>query len=84
VTISRNLNLIMTGNLEGDLNCYPLFPGKEKHYLKAVLVRITHGTNIVPKGLYKTNEDNPNETEYDEEFKMPDITELGTPETWNF
>lgn len=48
----------MTGNLESDLGCYPIFPGKEKHYLKAVLVRITHGTNIVPKGLYKTNEEN--------------------------
>jgi radial spoke head protein 4/6 len=60
VTISRNLNMILTGNLESNLNCYPFFPGVEKHYLKAILVRITHGTVLVPKGLYKPNDENRN------------------------
>ena len=30
----------------------------EKHLLKAIIVRITNGSMICPKGLFKTNEEN--------------------------
>ena len=53
--------------------------------MKAICVRIAHGSYIVPKGLYKSNDENSksfkiliiiaNEIEFDEEFKMPELTE---------
>lgn len=42
----------MTGDLNAEIQCYPPFPGKEKHLLKAQLVRITHGCEISPQGLF--------------------------------
>ena len=48
----------MTGDLNAKIFSSPSFPGLEKHYLKAILVRITFGTQIVPKDYFKLNEDN--------------------------
>jgi hypothetical protein len=39
-------------------------------------VRISCGSSIVPKGMYKTNEENPSEIEIDDEFKYPELSEL--------
>ena len=50
----------MTGDLNAKIFSSPSFPGLEKHYLKAILVRITFGTQIVPKDYFKLNEDNRN------------------------
>lgn len=60
----------------------PPFPGLEKHLLKAQLVRITHNCEIVPKGLYSPLEDNPDEVDYAEDFKMPEFAELSNLENW--
>lgn len=56
--MSKSVNAILTGNLESSIECYPFFEGKEKHFLKALCVRIAHGSYVVPKGLYKTNDEN--------------------------
>jgi radial spoke head protein 4A len=48
----------LTGDLNAKIFSSPSFPGLEKHYLKAILVRITFGTQIVPKDYFKLNEDN--------------------------
>jgi len=51
--------------------------------LKAQIVRISSATVIVPKGLYKPNDDKPNIIEFEEEpFKMPEYGELKNPDTW--
>lgn len=78
------MNTLLTGDLENSLYTYPIFPGKEKHYLKALIVRITYGSTMVPRGLYKSNDENPLEIEYEEEFKMPELTELNNLENWCF
>lgn len=57
VQACRLMNPILTGDLESEIDSFPIFPGKEKHLLKALLVRISYGTSIVPKGLYKTQEE---------------------------
>jgi radial spoke head protein 4A len=42
----------MTGNLNAPLNTNPMFPGKERHYLRAIIARISHNTTLAPGGLY--------------------------------
>lgn len=58
VKSSRGSKHIMTGNLNHQVTTYPEFKGgkenKEKHYLKAQLVRLMHNCEIVPTGMYKT------------------------------
>jgi len=38
----------------------------------------------VPKDYYKTIEENPNDIEYNDEFKMPELAELSNTENWIF
>ena len=37
---------------------------------------------MAPRGLYKTNDDDPKLIAYEEEFKMPEIAELAGFEAW--
>lgn len=50
---SRKIKKFLTGDLEADIVSYPSFCGKEKHYLRAMIARITAGTYIAPKGYYR-------------------------------
>lgn len=54
IKISRQIKKFFTGDLESDIVSYPCFPGKEKHYLRAMISRITAGTYIAPRGYYRT------------------------------
>ena len=74
--VSREIKYMFTGNLENKVECFPRFPGKEKHLLKCMIVRISFSCWIVPGDMYQTNEDNDREIELREEFKMPEFTEL--------
>jgi hypothetical protein len=46
----RKIKYIFSGDLERSIKRYPKFIGKEKHLLKANIVRITFGTTLVPTG----------------------------------
>lgn len=63
---SRLIKVTLTGDLEKKIITNPFFNGKEKHYLRAQIARIHHGTTLVPKGLYRTQEEEPREIEADE------------------
>ena len=63
---SREIKVVFTGDLERDIITNPFFHGKEKHYLRAQIARIHHGTTLIPKGLYRPTEDDPKEIEVDE------------------
>ena len=39
---------------------------------------MTHSLELTPKGIYKVNDDNPKITQYEEEVKIPDFSELST------
>ncbi|XP_014095097.2 radial spoke head protein 6 homolog A isoform X2 [Bactrocera oleae] len=54
IKVSREIKKFLTGDLEADIQSYPCFPGKEKHYLRALIARITAGTYIAPYGYYRT------------------------------
>lgn len=37
---------------------------------------------IVPKGIYKPNDEDPKQVEFEEEFKMPEFAEFATLDNW--
>lgn len=53
---SRKIQKLCSGNLEADVKSYPKFPGTEKSYLRALIARISHGSNVTP---IKQSEDFP-------------------------
>lgn len=46
------------------------------------MARITHSCELAPKGLYKTNEENPSLIDFEEEFKLPEVAELNSLDSW--
>jgi len=48
---------VFTGNVNAEVKTNPPFPGRERHYLRAQLARIFHGTTIIPKGIYEFDEE---------------------------
>jgi radial spoke head protein 4A len=50
IKFQRKIKYIFSGDLERSIKRYPKFIGKEKHLLKANIVRITFGTTLVPTG----------------------------------
>jgi hypothetical protein len=43
--------------LNASIDSNPAFPGKERHFLRAQIARITHSTVIIPKGLYEVDDE---------------------------
>ena len=77
IDAARQIKVLLTGDLEKKIYTNPFFFGQEKHYLRAQIARISHSTTIIPKGLFKTVEDN----EKDIEEFVPDEGELQMPST---
>lgn len=82
ITAARQIKYIVTGNLNADLNTNPKFPGKERHFLRAQIARISHTTTIIPNGFMGPNEENDKEIQYTEEFVAPSVTDLSNLENW--
>lgn len=80
--IAKQTKHFLTGKLNHKVDVYPPFPGVEKHYLKAQIVRISYGSVIAPKDLYKTNDDDATKIEFSEEFTMPAWDDLKSIENW--
>jgi radial spoke head protein 4A len=57
VTVARQIKHIFTGNLNAFIDSNPTFPGKERHFLRAQIARISHATTIIPRGLYEVDEE---------------------------
>jgi len=80
--VAFETKVMLTGNLNSPIQTYPPFPGKEKHFLKAQIVRITFSSSLSPGGVYKLNEENERETQLDAEFAWPGRDELYANEKW--
>ena len=78
--MSKQIKHIFTGDLNASIDSCPPFPGKERHLLRSQLARITHATQICPKGLYELDE----ETQvYKLSGEVPtDMEALKSLETW--
>lgn len=82
IQAARLIKHVCTGNLNAPIDSNPVFPGKERHFLRAQIARITHGTSIVPKGLLDTDEETGKE-KYVDEFVVPGTEELKSLEAWS-
>jgi len=94
IRASREFKYFLTGNLESPVLSARYFPGKEAHLLKCQIVRILHGSFVVPNEYLKIkqidNDDNLKDrvVEFNEESnpyphiikKSPE--EMKTPESW--
>jgi len=69
---SRTNRWHLTGNLNARVKTHPKFPGREGHYLRALLSRITAGAQVSPKGYFQlskgTRQYNDEEDDDDEEL----------------
>lgn len=53
IDVARNIKKFFTGCLETEIFSFPLFPGREKHLLRATIARITSGTYVSPNEYYR-------------------------------
>ena len=67
--------------MNATIDSNPPFPGKERHFLRAQIARITHATVIIPKGLMEFNEEE-NKDKFVEDFTVPGTEELKSLEAW--
>jgi len=81
IQVARMIKHVLTGNLTATIDSNPPFPGKERHFLRAQIARITHATSIIPKGLIEIDEET-NKEKFAEEFTIPGTDELKSLETW--
>ena len=81
IQAARQIKHLMTGDLNAAIDSNPLFPGKERHLLRAQIARITAATIIIPKGLYEMDEET-GEMKFAEEFAVPGTDDLKSLETW--
>lgn len=63
ISISRKIKKIFTGNLDAPIVSYPPFPGNEANYLRAMIARISAGTQISPFSYYHFGEEEEEEDE---------------------
>lgn len=79
---ARQVKKHFTGDLNAEMNTYPVFPGKERHYLRAQIARIASGTLLVPRGLYRVCEEDVSSIELEEEPTMLGLEEATSEESW--
>lgn len=72
---------LFTGNLNKKVISVPPFPGCERHLLRCQLARITHATQVVPKGIFDLDEESGNIKTADE-AAVPGTEELKSLENW--
>lgn len=70
--------MLFTGDLNRKIITNPFYFKTEKEYLRSVIARISFSTTIVPKGVYKLDEDEPSnivkfEPEEDENGNTPSV-----------
>ena len=53
IIASRAIKVMFTGDLERTIFTNPYFFGKEKHYLRAQIARISFSTSLCPVGLFR-------------------------------
>lgn len=51
---ARRICVAFTGNLQTRVQSHPRFIGRERHYLRAQIARITHGCRIAPRQIFTT------------------------------
>lgn len=53
INVSRRMKKYLTGNLDAEIPSYPIFPGTERNYLRAIIARISSSTHVAPRNFYE-------------------------------
>ena len=80
IVVSGSLKRYLTGDLGAAVSSYPVFPGKEAEYLRAVIARVASDTVLAPAGKFTISEDN--DLVEAEDFATPDAAALGEAAGW--
>lgn len=81
IVVAKMIKRCFTGNLNAIIDSVPPFPGKERHFLRAQIARITHATEICPKGLFEIDEET-QEVKMAEEPPVLGTEEAKSLEAW--
>ncbi|XP_070507908.1 radial spoke head protein 6 homolog A [Chironomus tepperi] len=76
INVSRRIKKYFTGCLDAEILSYPIFPGTERNYLRAIIARISSSTHLAPQKFYEIapsnmnviDGNNENDEEEDDEF----------------
>lgn len=83
---AREVKVFFSGDLEKKIITNPFFFKREKHFLRAQIARISFGTAIVPKGMYRTVEENDKEIEDNNPaegaIQIPSTLSMGKLDMW--
>lgn len=86
IQAAREIKVFFTGDLERKIITNPFFFKREKNFLRAQIARISFGTTIVPKGMYRPTEENPKEIEDNNPaegaIQIPSTIQMGKAEMW--
>jgi radial spoke head protein 4A len=74
---AKMIKVLFSGDLSRKIVTNPFYFKSEKEYLRSTIARITFSTTLVPKGVYRQVEDNPN----DIEENVPDEGPIPVPPT---
>ena len=83
---SKSVKVGFTGDLDKKITTNPFYFKTEKELLRSVIARISFSATLVPKGVYRTVEDNPNEIEEnvpeDSPIPVPPTNEMVKSQNW--
>ena len=86
IEAARSVKILFTGDLERPIISNPFFFGKEKHYLRAQIARISHSTLICPavsKKLAEESERDIVDNDPEEgELILPNTSQMAHPDKW--
>lgn len=57
IVIARQTHKFLTGDLNVDVSGYPPFPGKEAHYVRALIAQISSDTKVAPRNFFEKDEE---------------------------
>merc|ERR1719265_667830 len=81
IVAARKVKHIMTGNLEADVLTMPFFPGKEKHFLRAQIARISSASCLAVAGYLQADDEGGSDKVTEApDFEFPE--ELTTQDKW--
>ena len=83
---ARSIKVHLTGDLERKIVTNPFFFKREKNFLRAQIARIAQSTTLVPKGVYRLNEDDKNVIEENQPeegpIPVPSTKAMAKAENW--
>jgi len=57
IALARQTKKLLTGDLSVEVSGYPPFPGREAHYVRALIALISADTKVAPQGFFGRDEE---------------------------